>query len=241
MTAPVSAQADAHGKPPASDAATSMTAIQPPAVAALPTAALVVLGAAITWTLGDAAASGRGAARALSPDVLLATFDAAWLLLLLPGAGLLWRVVLLVTGLPFHATIAAAAGAGPGHAVALTLLLVAFALATAVPRTSAAGAASGRRPLLPLSVITFVLPLWAYASMEFLGSEGTQLLLASPLTAPVLLARQAASATTAMAIPGVVAAALLLVVDMIVARLLRGRAGEDHERDEPAGVEEGAR
>ncbi len=157
--------------------------------------------------------AGSGSARLASPEILLAVFDTVWLLLLLPGRTLLRRVVLLAAGLPFHVALAAAAAAGPGHAGAFALLALGFAAVAAV----SCGQES-RRPGLALSLVTFALPLAAYVLLEFVGLGDQVLLLASPLTAPTLLARDAASVGATAGLPGIAGAAAALVLERILER-----------------------
>ena len=181
----------------------------------LAAAFLVVLGGVAVHLLGAPPPDSPGAARLASPEILLAVFDTLWLL----AAAGPWRVgaldrgVTLVVGAPFHLVIAAPAGAGPAHLVATAMIVLGFA--------AAAGAARGRSPGVHaalLALLTFAIPVVAYALAEFAGVGANALFRASPLTAPTLLARTAPTAAAADAVPALVAAALLVAVATVVRR-----------------------
>jgi hypothetical protein len=179
-------------------------------------AALALLGAvaaSVARGYAPPPPAGAGADRLASPEVLLAVFDTAWVLLLLPGRAAWDRVALAAVGLPFHVALAASASAGEGHAAAWALFLAAYALAASVRRRGS------RLPGLALALVTCGAPLVGYALMEFVQVDAVALVAASPLTGPTLLARAATSVGAASGVAGVAGAAAVLVLDQLFARI----------------------
>jgi hypothetical protein len=167
---------------------------------------VVAVGSAAAWTLSSSAPAPPGARRLAAPETLLSLFDAvAILLLALPcsfGAG--GRLLLGAAAAPFHAAIAAAAGAGPGFHVAVAL--------TAAAWGGAIGFSAARTPRLAgaaASAFAFGVPLAAYGLGDLARLPTGATFLASPLTAPVLLAHRAAEVAAVDALPSVVASALV--------------------------------
>ncbi len=122
-------------------------------------------------------------------------------------------------GAPFHLAAAASAGASAGHLAAWSATALAFGAASVV----GAGAAP-RVHGLAAALLTFALPLAAYAVAEFASTDVPFLLAASPGTAPTLLARTAPAVVAASAVPALVAAAALLAVDLVCGRRSAGRS-----------------
>ncbi len=170
---------------------------------------IVAVGAMAVSRLASPVPAGAGAARLSDPGVLLASFDALWVVLAsLPARssrGALWATLTTaLVGLPFHLAIAGAAGAAPEHRAALLLLVAAFAVA------GWAGS-NGRRVLYAggLVLLTLALPLAAYALEDLLGVQLRWGLAASPLTGPALLGRAATTTSWTAAIPGAAGALIL--------------------------------
>jgi hypothetical protein len=185
------------------------------------TALLALFGGAAVWMLARPAPEAAGAARLRSPEVALAVFDTAWLLLLALPRTASWPAALtrLVAPAPFHVALAAACGASAGFHAAWAMTALAFA-ATGVVGARAASSVHG----LAVAVLALALPLAAYSAGQFGGADVRALLLASPTVAPTLLARSATTAAAGDAVPALVAAALLLAVDLAVSRRRRGKA-----------------
>ncbi len=173
---------------------------------------LALAGGLAAYALGRPAPVAPGAARALSPDVLLSAFDAVLLLSLVwPGRvsgrrAWLRALVLLVVALPFHATLAAATGAGSGHAVAVAAAAVAWGVSGAL---GAGG--NRRRHMTVLAFLTFGWPVIAYVLAEFLRVDALGTLGVSPVMFPVLLAQSAPQAMAIDALPAVVGCVLLVL------------------------------
>jgi hypothetical protein len=178
-------------------------------------AALVVaVGVTVVTVLGGTVPDGRGPARLASPAVLLGVLDTIWLLAACaPGrATPAARVTVLLSGLPFHLASAAAAGAGPGHLQAIALLGAAYVgAASSVPSGRPAGA-------LTLMFAIVGLPALGYIVSDLLGADGVALLLASPLTAPALLAHAPEEAALADVWPALPAAAGVIAAGRWAAR-----------------------
>lgn len=178
-------------------------------------AVLALLGGVAVWLLARPAPETAGAARLRSPEVLLAVFDTAWLLLVAAPRATSWPAVLtkIVVGAPFHVAVAAAGGAGPGFHAAWALTIGAFAAVGAVG-VRVAPAVHG----FGLALVAFALPLAAYAAGEFGGADVRALFLASPTVGPTILARTSTTAAAGDAVPAVVAAALLLAAALVASR-----------------------
>ena len=179
-------------------------------------AVLAVLGGAAVWLLARPAPDAAGAARLRSPEILLAIFDTAWLVLLALPRAPSWPATLtkLAVGAPFHLAIAAASGAGPGFHAAWALTATAFAAVGTIGVRVAPNVHG-----LGLALLAFALPLGAYAMGDFGGADVGALLLASPTVGPTLLARTSTTAAAGDAIPALVAAALLLAASLAASRL----------------------
>jgi hypothetical protein len=206
----VSVQSAAVGEPPESRAAL------------VPLAIVVVVGAAVAWASGPRDASVPGAARLVAPDTLLAVLDTVVAILLVrPGRrDVLETLTLLATALPFHAAAAAAAGAGPGHHAASALAGAAWGAAGVVSARTAPALAG-----LLAGIVAFALPLAAYGLAEFARLPVGAAFLASPLTALSILARTAADARPADAVPALVVAGAVAGVAALVGRSSRTGAG----------------
>src|SRR5262245_66327364 len=85
----------------------------------------------------------------------------------------------LAVGAPFHLAIASAYGAGPGFHAAWTLVACAFA-AVGTVGVRVAPRCHG----VAMAVVSFALPLAAYAAGDFGGAAARPSLLASPLVPP---------------------------------------------------------
>ena len=178
-------------------------------------AALALLGGLAVWMLARPAPADAGAARLRSPEILLAAFDSAWLLLLALPRDPSWpgTAARVAVGVPFHCVIGAASGAGPGFHAAWGLTAGAFAAvgamtARAAPRTHGAG----------LALLCVALPLAAYAAGDLGGAEVRSFLLASPAIAPTVFARTCTTVVPADAVPALIAASLLFAVELAAAR-----------------------
>src|SRR5262245_24216148 len=170
----------------------------PPRPRAASVVILAVLGAAAVWWLGQPAPAAAGAARLRSPEILLAVFDTVWLLLLALPRRPSWAgtVTKLAVGAPFHLAIASAFGASPGFHAAWALVAGAFGAVGTVGVRAA--------PLVhgtAMAVVSFALPLAAYAAGDLGRAPVRPLLAASPLVAPTLLARASRTASAADAVP----------------------------------------
>lgn len=183
----------------------------------VPLLCVVVAGAAAAWALAAPPAESPGARRLASPEILLGAFDAVvFLLLVRPGSrDAPETIVLLLAAAPFHAAISAAAGAGPGHLGAIAVSAAAWAAAALV---AARGGSTARLGAVMLTAATFALPLAAYGLAEFVRLPVRAAFFASPLTGPVVLARRAATASVADAVPALAAAALIIALAGIARR-----------------------
>jgi hypothetical protein len=183
---------------------------------------LAALGAAAVWWLARPAPAVHGAARLRSPEVLLAVFDTVWLLLLALPRAPSWAGVVtkLAVGAPFHVAIASAYGAGPGFHAAWALVLCAFAAVGTVGARSAPGCHGAA-----MAVVSFALPLAAYAAGDFGGAAVRPFLLASPAVAPTILARTSRAASAADAVPALIAAAIVFAIVQVVSRRRAAAAG----------------
>jgi hypothetical protein len=176
---------------------------------------LAALGAAAAFLLSRPAPESAGMSRLRDPEILLAVFDTVWLLVLaLPGRGD-WSgtAARLLVGAPFHWAVAAAAGAGPGFHAAFAISAGAFA-SVGTLGARLAPTAHG----VAIALLSFALPLAAYAAGDFGGAGVRALFLASPTVGPTLLARSCATASASDAIPAVVAAALVLAACVVASR-----------------------
>jgi hypothetical protein len=184
---------------------------------------LAVLGAASVWWLAQPAPATHGAARLRSPEILLAVFDTVWLLVLALPREPSWAatVTKLVVGAPFHLAIASAYGAGPGFHAAWTLVLCAFAAVGTV-----GARVSPRCHGIAMAVVSFALPLAAYAAGDLGGAAARPFLSASPLVAPTILARTSRTASAADAVPALIAAAIVFAVVHVVSRRRTAPAGD---------------
>lgn len=175
----------------------------------VPVAAVALLGGMCAAALGRSSPSAHGAQRLVAPETLLPAFDVVLVLLLCrPGRRDVWgSVALACVGVPFHAAIAAAAGAAPGFHAAFALVAGAWMAASLV-----AVSLAPRLGAMALAGATFALPLAAYALAEFGRVPTRALVAASPLTGPVLLARDAAAASAGDAVPALAACAAVVGV-----------------------------
>lgn len=165
--------------------------------------AVALVGAVAAWTLATPAPAAQGAARLAAPETLLAALDAvAIVALALPVAlGTRGVLVLVAVAAPFHAAIGAAAGASPGFHAAIAAVAAAWggAMAFAAARTPRVAAAAS-------TVAAFGVPLAAYGLGDFARLPVGPAFLASPLTAPVILAHRAPHVSPRDALPAVCAA-----------------------------------
>ena len=184
---------------------------------------LVALSAAAVWWLGEPAPATPGAARLRSPEILLAVLDTVWLLLLALPRAPSWAgtVTKLAAGAPFHLAIASAYGASPGFHVAWALVACAFA-AVGTVGARIAPACHG----MAMAVVSFAMPLAAYAAGEFGGAAARPFLLASPAVGPTILARTSRTASAADTVPALIAAAIVFAVALVMSRR-RASAAED--------------
>src|SRR5262245_46524204 len=187
----------------------------PPRPRAASVVILAALGAAAAWWLGEPAPAAHGAARLRSPEVLLAAFDTVVLLLVALPRQPSWAgtVTKLAVGAPFHLAIASAYGAGPGFHAAWALVACAFAAVGTVGARVAP-----RCHGVAMAVVSFAMPLAAYAAGDFGGAAARPYLLASPLVAPTVLARTSSTASAADAVPALVAAAIVFAVGLVASR-----------------------
>lgn len=184
---------------------------------------LAILGAVAVWMLARPAPSAPGAARLRSPEILLAVFDTVWLLLLAMPRAPSWAgtVTKLAVGAPFHLAIASAFGAGPGFHAAWALVACAFAaVGTVGARVHAACHGTA------MAVVSFALPLAAYAAGDLGGAAVRPYLLASPAVAPTILARTSRTASAADALPALICAAIVFAVGLVMSRRRAAPAGE---------------
>ena len=184
---------------------------------------LAVLGAASVWWLAQPAPATHGPARLRSPEILLAVFDTVWLLLLAMPRESSWAgtVTKLAVGAPFHLAIASAYGASPGFHAAWALVACAFGAVGTVGVRVAPGCHG-----VAMAVVSFAMPLAAYAAGDFGGASVRPLLLASPLVGPTILARTSWTASAGDAVPALIAAAVVFAVGQVASRRRAAVAGD---------------